>query len=162
MLIRKSTAILDKGCFNYEQLFHPVQCSARKICQLSSIVELVLPGVTGILSTLNQLKCLWGTNCSGNGARQYWDCLYQSWSLHILPFYRYILSILGKKILFWYQSFQCLAIVAFQLQLVLVFREKFLELWVQHDEVPILISASKRGSYFFQCSNSSWLKKKEK
>ena len=99
--------------------------SFEKICQFSSIDELVLPGVTGFLSTLNQFQCLWGTNCSGNGTRKYWDCLYQSWSLHILPFYHYILSILGKKILLWYQSFQCLAIVAFQLQLVLVFRRNF-------------------------------------
>ena len=49
MLIRKKASNLDGVCFNYEQLFHPVQCTACKICQCSSIDKLVLPEVTGIL-----------------------------------------------------------------------------------------------------------------
>ena len=50
MLIRKRTTILDRICFNYEQLFHPVQCTACRICQCSSRNRLVLPKVTGILT----------------------------------------------------------------------------------------------------------------
>ena len=49
MLMRKRTSILDGVCFNYEQLFHPVQCTARRICQNSSRDKLILPKVTGIL-----------------------------------------------------------------------------------------------------------------
>ena len=58
MLNRKISSIPNKGCFNYEQLFHPVQCTAFIICQCSSKDKLVLPRVTGILSTL-KLPCLW-------------------------------------------------------------------------------------------------------
>ena len=35
-LIRKKTCILDRVCFNYEQLFHPVQCTACRKRQCSS------------------------------------------------------------------------------------------------------------------------------
>ena len=35
-LIRKKTFILVRVCFNYEQLFHPMQCTACKKCQCSS------------------------------------------------------------------------------------------------------------------------------
>ena len=35
-LIRKRTSILDGACFNYEQLFHPIQCTACRKCQCSS------------------------------------------------------------------------------------------------------------------------------
>ena len=58
MLLRKRTSIVDRVCFNYEQLFHPVQCIARIICQCSSGDKLVLPEVTGILSTSDQLLYL--------------------------------------------------------------------------------------------------------
>ena len=30
------TSILDGVCFNYEQLFHPIQCTACRKCQYSS------------------------------------------------------------------------------------------------------------------------------
>ena len=35
-LTRKRTSIADRVCFNYEQLFHPVQCTACRKCQCSS------------------------------------------------------------------------------------------------------------------------------
>ena len=35
-LIGKSTSILDRVCFNYEQLLHPVQCTACRKRQCSS------------------------------------------------------------------------------------------------------------------------------
>ena len=35
-IIRKRTYILDRVCFNYEQLFHPIQCTACRKCQCSS------------------------------------------------------------------------------------------------------------------------------
>ena len=35
-LIRNGTSILDRVCFNYEQLFHPIQCTACRKCQCSS------------------------------------------------------------------------------------------------------------------------------
>ena len=116
MIIRKRTSILDRVCFNYEQLFHPVQCTACKICQCSSRDRLVLPEVTGILTISDQVHYLWGINCFGNGSRQYSTCLYPSGSSHILFSHHYILSILGKIFLLWNQSFECLAIVACQLQ----------------------------------------------
>ena len=58
MLIRKRTSILARVCFNYEQLFHPVQCTACKICQCSSREKLVLPKGTGILSISDQFHYL--------------------------------------------------------------------------------------------------------
>ena len=118
MLMRKRTSILARVCFNYEQLFHPVQCTVCRICQCSSRDKLVLPEVTGILLISDQLHHLSGIICFGNGTRQYSTCLYQSGSSHILFSYQYILSSLGKIILLWNQSFQCLATVAFQLQSV--------------------------------------------
>ena len=36
MLNRKETSILDGVCFKFEQLFHPVQCTACRKCQCSS------------------------------------------------------------------------------------------------------------------------------
>ena len=56
----------------------------------------------------------------------------------------------------------CLAIVAFQLQLVQFFREKFLELFAQHDKVPFLILVWERSFFYLQSSNSFWLEKKKK
>ena len=50
MLMRKRTSILDGVCFNYEQLFHPKQCAASRICQRSSRDDVVLSEVAGILS----------------------------------------------------------------------------------------------------------------
>ena len=55
MLMRKRTCILDGVCVKYEQLFHPVQCTACRICQCSSRGKLVLPKVTGFLSFSDQL-----------------------------------------------------------------------------------------------------------
>ena len=100
VLMRKRTSILDGVCFNYEGLFHPVQCTACRICQCSSRDKLVLPEVTGILSISDQLHCLWGINCFGNGTRQYSTCLYLSGCSHILLSYHYFLSILGRYIFF--------------------------------------------------------------
>ena len=136
-LMRKTTSILDTVCFNYEQLFNPVQWTACRICQCNSRDKLVLPEVTGILSVSDQLHYLWSINCFGNGTRQYSTCLYPSGSSHILFSYHYILSVLGNVLLLLNQSFHCLAVVAFQLQSVYVFREKLLELFVQQDRVPI-------------------------
>ena len=159
--MRKKTSNLEGVCFNYEQLFHPVQCTACRRSQCSSKDKLVSSEVTGSLSISDQLHYLWGINCFGNGTRQNSICLYQSGSSQILFSYLYILSILGKIYLFWIQSFQCLAIVAFQLQSGWFFREKFWELSVQHDSVPILIRTWERGFYYLQCSNSSWLEWKK-
>ena len=58
MLMRKRTSVLDGVCVNYEQLFHPVQCTACSICQCSSTDKLVLPEVTGILSFSDQFPYL--------------------------------------------------------------------------------------------------------
>ena len=49
MLMRKRTSNLARVCFNYDQLFHPIQCTACKICHCSSRDKLVLPEVTGFL-----------------------------------------------------------------------------------------------------------------
>ena len=118
MLMRKRTSILDGVCVNYEQLFHPVQCTACRICQCGSKDKLVLPKVTGILSFSIQLHYLWGIKCFGNGTGQYSTCLFQFGSSHILFSYHYCLSTLGKIFLLWNHSFQGLAFVAFQLQSV--------------------------------------------
>ena len=58
MLMRKKTSNPDRVCFNYEQLFHPVQCMACRICQCSSRDRLVMPEVTGMLSISDQLHYL--------------------------------------------------------------------------------------------------------
>ena len=58
MLKRKRTSILARVCFNYEQLFHPVQCTACKISQCSSRDKLVLPEVTGIQSISDEFHYL--------------------------------------------------------------------------------------------------------
>ena len=58
LLIGKGITILDKKFFNYERLFHPVQCTARKTCQCSSKDKIVLSRVAGILSISDQLPCL--------------------------------------------------------------------------------------------------------
>ena len=77
--MRKSTFILDNSFFeffNYERLFHPVQCNGCKICQCSSIDKLHLPRVTGILSTSDQQQYLRVINCFGNGIQQFSTCLF--------------------------------------------------------------------------------------
>ena len=58
MLMRKRTSILDGVCVKYEQLIHPVQCTACRICQSGSRDKFVLPEVTGILSFSDQILCL--------------------------------------------------------------------------------------------------------
>ena len=50
MVKRKRTSFLAEVCFNYEQLFHPVQSIAGKICQGNSIYIMVLPRVSGIVN----------------------------------------------------------------------------------------------------------------
>ena len=101
MLMRKRTSILDRICFDYEQLFDPVQCTACRLCQCSSRDKLVLPELAGFLAFSDQLHYLWGINCFGNGTRHNSTCLYQSGSSHIIFSYHYILSILGKIFLLW-------------------------------------------------------------
>ena len=123
----KEHPFLTEYVLNYEHLYPPVQGTACRLCRCSRRDKLVLPEVTGILSNLDQLPHLWGMNCFGNGTRQYSTCRYQSGSSHIF-FYHFILSILGKILLLRNKFFQCLAIVAFQLQSGQVLREKFLEL----------------------------------
>ena len=56
MIIRRRTHILDKLCFNYEQFFHPIQSTACKTNQCTSKDNLVLAGVTAILSF--QVNCI--------------------------------------------------------------------------------------------------------
>ena len=56
MLMRKRTSILDGVCFNYEQLFHLVQCTIYRIYQSSSREKLVLPEVIGFMSFSDQLR----------------------------------------------------------------------------------------------------------
>ena len=55
------------------------------------------------------------------------------------------MSLLDKKFLFWNQLFKCLQIVVFQLQLVYLFPEKFLEKLVLHGNLPSLILATEKG-----------------
>ena len=98
MLMRKRTSILDWVCFNYEQLFHPVQSTACRICQCNSQDKLVLPEVTGILLVLDELHHLSGKKCFIN-CTQYWTCLYQSGRSRIRFSYHYLLSILGNEFL---------------------------------------------------------------
>ena len=101
MLMRKRTSNLDGVCFNYEKLFHPVQCIACRKSKYTSRDKFFLPEVTGILSNSDQLHYLWSINCFGNGTWQYSTCLYQSGSSHILFSYHYILSKLGKVFILW-------------------------------------------------------------
>ena len=96
MLMSKKTSVPDRVRFNYEQLFHPVQCTAYRLCQCSSKDKLNLPEVAGILSISDHFQYFRGINCFGNGTRHYSLCLYQSGSSHIVFSYHYILYILSK------------------------------------------------------------------
>ena len=118
MLMRKRTSILGGVFLNSEQLFHPAQCTSCRICQCSSSYKFVLPEVTGILLFSDQLHYLWGMKCFKNGTRQSSSFPCRSGRLHILSSNYYLLSILGKIFFLWIQSFQGLAIAAFQLQSV--------------------------------------------
>ena len=80
-----------------EQLLYPIPCPAWEKYQCNSKDKLVLPSVTGILSTSDELHYLWGTTCFGGGTRQYWDFPYQSWSLNMLFVCNFLMSILGRK-----------------------------------------------------------------
>ena len=53
----------------------------------------------------------------------------------------------GHEYFFGNQSFQCLAIVAFQLKIEYVFLEKFLQFYLQHDKAPIQILAWERDFF---------------
>ena len=55
-LIRKSTSILVRVCFNYEQLLHPIQCTACRKCQRSSRGKRAQQEAVCIQSTLNPLQ----------------------------------------------------------------------------------------------------------
>ena len=112
MLIRKRTSVLENGGFNYKQLFHRLQFTACKMSQCSSTDKLLLSRVTGMLSTLYHFHCRWDTKWFGNGTRQNWTSLYQSWSFQVNFSYHNNLSILGKNFFWWNQSSPCLAIVA--------------------------------------------------
>ena len=100
LLNRKRTSLLDNVCYNYEQLFDPVQCTACKRRQVSSIGKPVVSRPTSILTFSDKFHYLSGTNCFGNGTWQNLACLYQSSNLHILFVCHHILSILGKKFFF--------------------------------------------------------------
>ena len=78
-------------------MFHPLHWTTWKKCQLNSQDNFVLPRVTGVLSTSEQPLQLWGTIFFRSGTRQYWGCLYQSWTLHIHFVCHYILSNTGWK-----------------------------------------------------------------
>ena len=125
MLMRKRTSILDGVCVNYELLFHPVQCTACKICQCSSRDKLVLPEVTGILSFSHQLHYLGGIISFGNVTRQYSICLYQSGCLHTLFSFQYILAILGEKFLFGISLFKVWQLLLFNYNQFSFFRRSF-------------------------------------
>ena len=138
-LIGNRASIVDQVCCVYEQLLHPVQCTAWKTRQCNSIDIFSLPRMSGILSNLGQLHYFWGENCFRYATRKYSNCLYQSWRLHTLLSYHYKKSILDKRDLFWNQAFHCRVVVAFKLPLGVSFSGQRLPLWVQHDEVRILI-----------------------
>ena len=55
-LIKKRTSILDVACFNYKQLFHPIQCIACRKCQCSSRGKLAEQEVVCIHSTSNPFQ----------------------------------------------------------------------------------------------------------
>ena len=138
MLERNRTSNFDEVSNNYEELFHRVQCTDWKLFQCSSLNIPVLHRTSGILSISDQFPYLWGVNGCGNGTRKISTCLYQSWrswSLHIFFCYHYILSVLGKKLKVQLNRFfQCLLIIAFQLQIVRVPLEKFVEFWVKYEK----------------------------
>ena len=52
----RKKSFFDGVRFIYEQLFHPVQCTAYRICQCGSRDKLVLPDMTASLSILDQFR----------------------------------------------------------------------------------------------------------
>ena len=83
----------------------------------NSIVTLVLT-VASFVSISNQFHWLRRVNCFDYKRWQNSTFLYQSGEMHRLLTYESLVSILGGEFLRWKQSFQCLVILAFQLQLV--------------------------------------------
>ena len=112
-LIRKRTSNHDRVCFNYEQLFHLIQCSACRKCQCSSRRERAWQEVFCIQSILTPFQYFWDTCCFDNGKRQCSPCLYQFESWCILFSYHGKLSFLNKKFHLLNQFFQNLAVVGF-------------------------------------------------
>ena len=126
MVNRKSTSILDKSCFIMNSCF---------IQYISPLVKNV-----NVARKINTFCQEWLVFCKLWIHLNVFEVEIVSVTVHdnieifevYTYFYQYILSILGKNFPIWNPSFHCPAIVAFQLQLVLVFLEKFLELDVQH------------------------------
>ena len=56
-LIRKITSSLDVVCFNYEQLFLPIQCTVRRKCQYSSRGKRAQQEASCTQSILNPFQC---------------------------------------------------------------------------------------------------------
>ena len=55
-IIRRRTSILDGVCFNYEQLFHPIHCTACRRSQCSSRGKHAQQEAFCIQSTLNPFQ----------------------------------------------------------------------------------------------------------
>ena len=99
-----------------EQLLHPIQYTACKKCQCNSKDKLVLPSVTGILSTSDQLHYLWGTSCFGDGTRQCWGFPYQLWCLNMLFVCIFRMSILGRNYFSWFNLFSFWCVLKYHFQ----------------------------------------------
>ena len=99
-----------------EQLLHPIQYTAWKNCQCSSLDTIFLPRVIGILSNSDQLHYLWGTSCFGDGTRQCWGFPYQSWSLNMLFVCIFRMSILGRNYFSWFNLFSFWCVLKYHFQ----------------------------------------------
>ena len=69
-LNRKRTSIPDTVCFDCEQFFHPIQCTACRKCQCSSRGKRVWQEAFCIQSTLNPFQYPRDTCCFDSGKRQ--------------------------------------------------------------------------------------------
>ena len=96
-----------------EQLLYPIPCPAWEKCQCNSKDKFVLPSVTGILSTSDELHYLWGTTCFGDGTRQCWGFPYQSWSLNMLFVCIFRMSILDRNYFSWFNLFSFWCVLHF-------------------------------------------------
>ena len=92
-LIRKITSSLDVVCFNYEQLFHAIQCTACRKCQYSSRGKRAQQESSCTQSIKNPFQYPWDTCCFDCGIGQCSPCLRQFECCFILFLYHCKLSI---------------------------------------------------------------------
>ena len=142
--IKNRTSLLEKNCFTYHQLFHPVQCNAWKILQCKSRDTILYKRACSILSALLPIPNPSKNCCFVIGIQQCATIFYQTVISCTLFSNHCILSTLGKKNHLRISPFSVWHLLHLSTD-SLIFREKICTLGVQRDRVPNTISTWKRS-----------------